>query len=95
MFRDTPLATILQTVSRWYGYQFHYADSTLGTRRVTMMVSTSSSAKALAAIEQVLMVNLAVVGDTVTLIPKSPRSSRSTPRIQTYDVWTPSREVGR
>ena len=69
MFRDTPLATVLETVSRWYGYQFRYRDQTLGARSVTMIVSTRSSAEALATIEQVLAVKVAVVGDTITLVP--------------------------
>lgn len=95
IFRYTPLATVLQTVSQWYGFHFRYTDQTLGARTVTIMISTQSSADALAAIEQVLAVNLTVVGDTVTLAPQPPRSSRSAPRIRTYDVWTPIREVGR
>jgi transmembrane sensor len=95
MFRHTPLARVLQTVSQWYGYQFRYADATLGARNVTISVSTRSSAEVLAAIEQVLLVNLTVVGDTVTLVPHPPRSHQNAPRIRTYDVWTPTREVGR
>lgn len=95
MFRFTPLTTVLQTVSQWYGFHFRYADQTLGARTVSIMISTQSSAEALAAIERVLAVNLTVVGDTVTLVPQPPRSSRTTPRIRTYDVWTPIREVGR
>lgn len=95
IFRDTPLATVLRTVSQWYGYHFRYADSTLPTRNVTMVVSTRSSAETLAEIEQVLLVNLAVVGDTVTLVPHPPSSRRNAPRTRTYDVWTPTREVGR
>jgi transmembrane sensor len=95
MFRHTPLATVLQTVSQWYGYQFRYTDATLGARNVTISVSTRSSAEVLAAIEQVLLVNLTVVGDTVTLAPRPSRSHQNAPRIRTYDVWTPTREVGR
>lgn len=95
MFRDTPVATVLQTVSRWYGYQFRYTDQSLPTRSVTMIVSTRSSVEALAEIERILAVNLTVVGDTVTLVPQPLRASRSTPRIRTYDVWSPTREVGR
>ena len=95
IFRDTPLATVLQTVSRWYGYQFRYADQTLGARSVTMAISTHSSAEALASIERIVAVNLTVVGDTVTLAQQTRRSGHSGPRIRSYDVWTPSREVGR
>lgn len=95
MFRHTPLATVLATVSQWYGYHFRYADQTLAAQRVTMAISTQSSAAALATIENVLAVNLTVVGDTVTLVPQPLHSSRSAPRIQTYDVWTATREAGR
>jgi transmembrane sensor len=95
MFRHVPAATVLKTVSLWYGYHFCYADQDFGKQNVTMIVSTRSSAEALAAIEQVFAVNLTVVGDTITLVPQSPRSGRNAPRIRTYDVWTPAREVGR
>jgi transmembrane sensor len=95
MFHRTPVATILRTVSRWYGYHFHYTEKTLGAQSVTMIISTRSSAEALAALERVLGVNLNVVGDTITLVPQPPRASRSVPRIRTYDVWTPTREAGR
>lgn len=95
MFRHTPLATVLQTVTQWYGYHFRYTDQTLSTRSVTMMVSTRSSAEALAALEHVLAVNLTVVGDTITLVSQPPRSNRETPRVRTYNVWIPTREVGR
>ena len=94
-FRHMAFATVLRTVTQWYGYQFRYADSTLGARRVTMVMSTRSSAEALAAIEQVLSVRLTVVGDTVTLVPQRPRANQNAPRMPTYDIWTPTREVGK
>lgn len=95
LFQDTPVPTILQTLSRWYGYQFRYADNTLAHGSVTMVVSTQSSADALAAIERVLAVNVTVVGDTVTLTPRPARSPYGRPNKRTYDMWMPTREVGR
>jgi ferric-dicitrate binding protein FerR (iron transport regulator) len=95
MFRDTPLPVVLRTVSRWYGYQFRYADKALGEQSVTMTISIRSSAEALAAIERVLAVNLTVVGDTVTLVPQPPPVKGNAPRIRSYDVWSPTTEVGR
>jgi transmembrane sensor len=95
LFRDTPLAIVLQTISQWYGYRFRYADRTMGAQKVTIMVSAKSSAEALATVEQVLAVNLTVNGDTITLVPKPEQSEQTAPRIRTYDVWTPTREVGR
>jgi transmembrane sensor len=95
VFHHTSVATVLQALSRWYGYHFRYVDQAFGAQSVTMRVSTRSSAQALATIEQLLAVNLTVVGDTVTLVPQAPRASQSMPRVRTYDVWTPTKEVGR
>jgi transmembrane sensor len=94
-FRHTAVATILQTLSRWYGYQFRYSDSTLAQRNVTIGLSTQSGTTALSTIAQVLAVNVAVVGDTVTLTPQRVQPLPSMPRARTYDVWTPTKEVGR
>jgi ferric-dicitrate binding protein FerR (iron transport regulator) len=95
VFRHTPVAKILRTLSQWYGYQFKYADETIAQRYVTMGVSTKSSAEALAEIEEVLAVNVTIVGDTITLTPHPATPAHGTPRVRTYDVWTPTREVGR
>lgn len=95
LFRNTLVSSILQTVSRWYGYRFRYADSALAQQRLTIDISTQSSAEALASIERILLVNLTVVGDTVTLTPQPTRSTHGTPRAPMYDVWTPTREAGR
>lgn len=95
VFRHKPVATILQTLSRWYGYQFRYTDHTLAQRNVTMGISARSSAEALAEVERVLAVNLTVVGDTVTLVPQPTRPVHGSPKVRAYDVWTPTREVGR
>jgi transmembrane sensor len=95
VFHHTAVATILHTLSRWYGYQFRYADPTLAERPVTMGISTESSTDALAAIERVLDVNLTIVGDTVTLVPEPMVPARRALPVRTYDLWMPTREVGR
>lgn len=95
LFRHIPVAVILRAMSRWYGYQFRYADSTLAERKVSIGISTQSSAEALSEIEKVLAVNLNIVGDTITLIPSPIRSTKQAPQIRTYDVWTAAGEVGR
>lgn len=97
VFHHAPVSKVLDALSRWYGYQFRYPDPAWGERKVNIGVSTQSSADALAALERVLVVNLTIVGDTVTLIPQSARPrgiQNGTPRNK-YDVWTPNREVGR
>jgi transmembrane sensor len=95
VFHHTPVAAILEALSQWYGYHFRYTDQSLGAQSVTAVVSTRSSAEALATIEQLLSVNLTVAGDTVTLVPHASRSKRNVPQTRTYDIWTPTKEVGR
>jgi transmembrane sensor len=95
VFYNTPVAVVLRTLSRWYGFQFRCADSTLPERNVTIGLSARSSASTLATLEQILSVNLTIVGDTVTLIPLAEQRTKGTPRIRSYDIWTPTREVGR
>jgi transmembrane sensor len=95
IFHDVPLTQVLATLSRWYGYQFRFTDPALQQQNVTVGFNTQSSAAALALLEQVLGVKATVVGDTVTLAPRSARPSQSNTRIRTYDVWIPTKEVGR
>jgi transmembrane sensor len=95
VFRRASVAAVLGTLTRWYGYQFVCADPTLLDRRVTIGVSVQSSAVALMALEQVLGVNVSVVGNTITLKPQPVAPVNSAPRIRAYDVWTPTSEVGR
>lgn len=94
-FVKTPLPEVLATLSRWYGYRFRLSDSTLSHERITAALSTRSSAAALANLEQLLSVNLTVVGDTVVLTPQTKRPTSGTHRMRSYDLWTPTREVGR
>jgi ferric-dicitrate binding protein FerR (iron transport regulator) len=95
VFHDTPVSTVLQTMTRWYGYEFRSSDSTLLHQKVTIGVPMRSSETAFAILEDILSVNLTVSGDTVTLVPHPARSEKTMPRIRRYDVWTPAREVGR
>lgn len=95
LFRHVAVATVLRTLSEWYGYEFRYSDPEIARRMVTIGVSTQSPAEALSTLEQVLAVSLTVTGDTVMLMPQSPRPTRTVPRVRTYDTWTPTREVGQ
>jgi ferric-dicitrate binding protein FerR (iron transport regulator) len=94
VFQDAPMSKVLATLKRWYGYEFRVTDSTLIQQSVTIGLSIRSSAAALASLEQILDVNLTVVGDTVTLVPVH-RHTESNQRSKHYDVWVPTREIGR
>lgn len=95
VFHDVPATRVLETLSHWYGYQFRYADSALMRQNVTAWISTQSSTEALAALQRVLSVSLRVSGDTVTLVPQAAKTMPGATRLKAYDVWTPTREVGR
>jgi hypothetical protein len=86
---------MLEIVSRWYGYQFRYADQALAQKVVTVAISTRSPAEALATIEQLLVVKFTIVGDTVTLAPRSADSFHHVPQTRAYDMWLPTRGTGR
>jgi ferric-dicitrate binding protein FerR (iron transport regulator) len=94
VFRHAQVTEVLQTLSHWYGYQFHCGDSTLMTQNVTLSLDAHSSSAALSRLEQFLDVNLTFTGDTVTLTPRTTRPAGAA-RKQVYDMWIPMREVGR
>jgi len=70
VFDDTPVAEVLATFSRWYGYEFRLADTTLASRHVSGAFSTDAPAEAMNAIKTVLGVTMAFDGNVVTLRPK-------------------------
>jgi len=95
VFYHVPVSTVLATLSRWYGYQFQYADSALAQRSVTVAVTMQSPSTAFATLEEILRVNMMLAGDTVTLTPQPVKNLKRHPYEKAHDVWTPSREVGR
>jgi ferric-dicitrate binding protein FerR (iron transport regulator) len=94
VFKGVPMAKVLETLTRWYGYKFQYTDSAIARQIVTIGLSMQSSNEALATLEQILDVNLTVVGDTVKLTPVRSRAAPNQ-RAKHYDVWLPTSEVGR
>jgi ferric-dicitrate binding protein FerR (iron transport regulator) len=95
VFRHVSVGNVLQTLNRWYGYQFRCSDSTLIQQQVTLSLNARSSAAALSTLEQFLSVRLTVVGDTITLTPYVNRATTGVSRKRAYDVWIPTREAGR
>jgi transmembrane sensor len=76
VFHNAPTEEVLATLGRWYGYRFRLSDSTLAAKNLTAVLSTQSSRAALATLELLLNVDLAVDGTTVTLTPRrKPRTS--------------------
>lgn len=95
VFRRTPLSSVLETLTRWYGYQFRCADSALVRRSMTIWLSQRSSADAISALEDQLGIKSTMVGDTIMLASPVPRRESNIPRKRVYEVWTPNHEIGR
>jgi ferric-dicitrate binding protein FerR (iron transport regulator) len=94
-FNRVPVSEVLEALTRWYGYEFRLNDSILTHQRVRIALSTRSSPRALAALKQVLDVDLTFSGNTITLTRRNAHGAAPATRRSTYDVWTPSKEVGR
>jgi len=97
VFHKAPTSVVLAALTRWYGYQFRVTDSTLADERLTLWLSTESSAAALKTLKQVLNADLTVDHhadhDVVTLTPR--RGAHAIPRPSTGELAPPSPEVGR
>lgn len=94
-FNDVSVKDVLAALTRWYGYQFHYTDATIAPQRVTVWLSTRSSADALATLERLLNISATVAGDTVTLVPRRGALGPRMRHNERDELLTPTKEVGR
>jgi ferric-dicitrate binding protein FerR (iron transport regulator) len=76
-FQEAPVAEVLASLTRWYGYRFRIADRTLPERKLTAYLTMRSSARAFADLETLLGVDLTFNTDsTITLRPKASKQLR-------------------
>ena len=54
VFDDTPLATVIPELERWYDLKIQLDDSSLGSERITVVFTTESPEEALSAVARVL-----------------------------------------
>lgn len=95
-FKNAKLSDILATLTRWYGYEFQLADSSLAHRHVTAVLDASSSQEALATLKLLLDVDLTFSGSEITLTPRDPSRSAAPRHRPVRDRALPSTtEVGR
>jgi len=97
IFREVPASEVLATLTRWFGYQFRLADTTLATSPLTAVLDTKSPEQALGTLKLLLDVDLTFDRNVVTLHPRGahrvPATERHrTPRDKTLITHT---EVGR
>lgn len=96
VLNEVPAMEVLTMLSRWYGYEFHCADTTLAQQRLTAVLSTQSSSAALATLKLLLDVDMTFNGNIVTLIPHRDGSLTSPrERSRQRDLITAQSEVGR
>jgi ferric-dicitrate binding protein FerR (iron transport regulator) len=96
VFEDTPVATVLQSVGRWYGYDFVLKDSMLARKTVTTVLSVSAPQETMRALRDLLDVTMTVDGRTITLDSRRTRAATRAPSKQRVPqpVFTQP-EVGR
>src|SRR5690606_9779855 len=70
---DTPVPTMLASLSRWYGYDFQLSDSSLVTQYVTATFLVGKPAETLETLRALLGVTVTRAGNTILLSPGSVR----------------------
>lgn len=70
VFRDTPVAAMLDAIGRWYGYRFQLSDSTLSAQHVTVTFHADQMTEALNKLKAVLGVTMTFDDDVITLRPE-------------------------
>jgi len=70
VFHEATAGEVLATLTRWYGYEFRFADPMLASQKLTVGMSTTSSREALATLKLALGVELQFDGTIVTLSPR-------------------------
>jgi len=94
VFDNAPVSVMLQTLSRWYGYEFRLDDTTLASRHVSIVFATDQTAETMNTVKTLLRVTMTFDGNVVTLHPDA--SARSKTRRMHRDLsHTTEREVGR
>jgi ferric-dicitrate binding protein FerR (iron transport regulator) len=73
VFHGATVSEVLTVMSRWYGYRFRLADSTLATRNVSAVFDYGTPTEAFATLRLLLNVDFHIDGAHVTVVPKQVR----------------------
>jgi len=95
IFNNTPVPILLATLGRWYGYEFHMADTALAKWYVSAEFRTDQVAETMNTLKTVLGVTMAFDGKVVTL--RVERNARNTSRRERIreSLSNPEPEVGK
>jgi ferric-dicitrate binding protein FerR (iron transport regulator) len=95
VLRDASVAEAVETLGRWSGYTFRFADSAIAARRVTTVLPIDHPSEAIRLLEDLLDVVMTRNGTIVTISPsrraQKPTKWRLTPRAATSTIS----EVGK
>lgn len=96
VFHMAPVSEVLGSVSRWYGYQFHLADTAIAERHVTTTLNVlRSSTDVLDVLRLILDVDMSVDGTVITVRPRHRASVPVDGRGTERDSFSLRPEVGR
>jgi len=96
VFEDTPVPTMLVAVSRWTGYQFRLADSTLSGRHVTAVLTVGNRSETMQLLKDLLNVSMTFDGSVVTLRSRAQTATEREPsRSRMKDSFSTHTEFGR
>ncbi len=71
VFSETPASDVLESLSRWYGYDFNLNDSSIAREIITVSINTTSPQNALSTLALCLGVTIRVEANIVTLTRQS------------------------
>jgi ferric-dicitrate binding protein FerR (iron transport regulator) len=91
IFERAPVAAVLQTLGRWYGYEFQLADSTLAAQKISAEFKGSDRQEMMVILKGALDVDLRFNGRVVTLVSRSNAGHAAKRR----DGLKPSLEMGK
>jgi ferric-dicitrate binding protein FerR (iron transport regulator) len=100
VFQEVPATEVMATLSRWYGYRFVFADSSMASQRVTIGLSSVSAVDAFATLRTVLDADVTFDTRDKMLVIIHPKSTSGNVRPDGYPQpgarRAPfTREVGR
>jgi len=94
VFQHTPVPVVLETLGRWYGYEFRLSDSTLTQQHVTTVFNLGKTAEMMRALQRLLNVTI-TIQDSVALLRPTVSSERHAAPMPRLASPLHSNEVGR
>lgn len=95
VFRDAPVAEMLATLERWYGYEFRLVDTTLLTQHVSLALAINRPVEAMNTVKAILNVSMTFDGHIITLRPEQVNADEPRAKSRRTEFSTHELEVGK